>query len=886
MKTGIQTLRPERFKIPIAVFLGGIFLVFFATVIATLSQELENILAIERIALQIRKESLPQFVDNQKTLANIEGLRRIAEVAYATNDIRLRRNARLNASALAAESVFQKDAGYAEAVNKISLDIGKLTRAKDALANFETQRDTIRQRYQSALAFFIEHIGDKQLRKSLLHLYTSNDLFVLANPGGSQKTSEAEPLQWDKDDQLVLTSLTVEHIVRTEPMLENKARELQRIFESSLVEIADLQQQSSTKYEDAKNLWQDIDYALRTMRDSVTTGAEKSIADALLTIHDATLQTQRSALFMFGLLVGFFILYYLLTYFFLIKPMRWTSQKLSEIQDGKLESPPPAIYIKEISEIAVLLERFSTHLSDIYAQTSQLAEDVAEKRDLEEVMRAVFKLSLDGYIVWNKKQLKRVSSGIVQLLEVDSEEALKEAWPFYGFTADALQRLFVDTLLDGFMREEMLLYTTKGASLPCEATHIPITFDEEQCILTYIRDLRQQKRNEEALRQAKEDAEVATKAKSDFLARMSHELRTPMNGVLGLTYLALQKSPAPEQKEFLSKIQSSAKLLLGIINDILDFSKIEEKKLELESIGFTVPGVVGVITDLLAPQAEAKNIQFNTRYEALSPSSEYLKGDSLRLTQVLLNLCGNAIKFTDSGFVALSVRTVSEDSASATLLFAVTDSGIGLHEEQMARLFQPFSQADSSTTRKHGGTGLGLMISKLLVELMGGSITVASEPGKGSTFSFTLIFAKETPEERQDALLPQQEEQVNFAGKKLLVAEDNMINQDIIESLLADFGCEITLVDNGQKAFDALQEHDYDCVLMDIQMPVMDGLASCRLIRSQAREAMRSVPVIAMTAHAMQEDVDKSMAAGMDDHLTKPIDVAALKNCLKKYLGG
>lgn len=885
MSKQASTSEKERYiKIPIAIFLGGIFFLFLATVLATLSYELGNIHSIEKIAVQIRKESLPQFIDNQKTLANIEGLRRIAEVAYSTSDSRLRRNARLNASALAAESIFQKDAEYAEAVNKISLAIGSLSRAKDVLNELENKRLELRQQYQKSLAFFIEHINDTKVRRDLLELFTASQSYSAMRFDQSESPAH---LIWPgaaKEAQKELVHRIVAQIVLADPSLKQEAEDLHVLFEESLDALEGLKRQATLKYDEIKKIWQDIDYALRTMRDSVTTGAERSISDALLTIHDATVQTQQSAIVMSGVLILFFFLYYMLSHVFITKPMRWVSQKLAAIQDGNLEGDKPAIYVKEISEVAVLLERFSSHLAEIYAQTSQLAEDVAEKRDLEEIMRAVFKLSLDGYIVWNRTSLEKVSSGLVQLLEVPSEEDLKKVWPFFGFTEDALNRIFVDTMLDGFTREEIHLYTMRGKDLPSEATHIPITINDEQCILTYIRDLRQQKRNEEALLQAKEEAEVATKAKSEFLARMSHELRTPMNGVLGLAYLALQKDPAPEQKEFLSKIQSSAKLLLGIINDILDFSKIEDKKLHLEHAGFAVPSIITSITDLLAPQAEGKNIRFNTEYVPLSQESSMLTGDSLRLTQVLLNLCGNAIKFTDKGFVALRIETLSEDEKSATLHFAVTDTGIGLDEEQISRLFQAFSQADSSTTRKHGGTGLGLMISKLLVDEMGGSIQVESQPGMGSTFSFTLTFAKQSPEEIANSQMQALDEKVDFKGKKLLVAEDNMINQDIIESLLLDFGCDVTLVDNGQKAFEILQQQSFDCVLMDIQMPVMDGLTATRQIRSAGTDAMRTIPIVAMTAHAMQEDVEKSLSAGMNDHLTKPIDVAALKACLKKYL--
>ncbi len=420
--------------------------------------------------------------------------------------------------------------------------------------------------------------------------------------------------------------------------------------------------------------------------------------------------------------------------------------------------------------------------------------------------------------------------------------------------------------------------------MPCEVTHLPISFHGQPCILSYIRDLTEQKKNEEALLLAKEQAEVATKAKSEFLARMSHEIRTPMNGVLGLTHIALASSPAPRQRELLSKIQSSAQLLLGIINDILDFSKIEDGKLELDYSPFSFPQVLSTITDLLSAQAEKKGLQFLVRYDAEQFDAVVLHGDYLRLTQVLLNLCGNAIKFTEKGAVTLSLHAVEDTAVYLTMEFRVEDTGIGLTEAQITRLFKPFSQADSSTTRKHGGTGLGLMISKLLVELMGGNITTTSTPGQGSVFSFTVQFERLGRTEAA-ATLPEEHADAVLVGKRVLIAEDNEINQEIIQSLLEDMGLQVTLANNGQEALDLLQANDFDCIFLDIQMPVMDGLTAAREIRLRGRETVRNLPIIAMTAHAMQEDIEKSMSAGMNDHLTKPIDVAALSRCVYHYMG-
>ena len=588
----VKISKKEGAQVPIALFLGSVFLIFFVILIAIVSQELGNIFSVKKIALEIRKDSLPEFVDNQKTLANIESLRRLAEVAYATDDVRTRRNARLSAVALTTESIFERDAGFKSAARQISASITELSRAKDKLSELSREHARIKENYYASLAFFIEYAPDKETRQKLLKFY-SYDVAAVFKSGNPDATANVQSSAQLSAQLLTLTKHAAElrsilehaaeNIAKRDPTLKAEAFKHSEAIGHGIDELELVRNDMDKQYAQTKELWEEIDYALRAMRDKITSGSEQSISEALQTISRATIQTQQSAMIMFGVLVGFFVILYLLSYVFIIKPLRWTSQKLREIQDGNLESTSPAIHIREISQIAVLLERFSHHLADLYTQANQLAEDVAEKRDLEEVMRAVFKVSLDGYMVWSTNGLESVSSGVVKLVELESEAELKEKWLSLGFpTEERMNTVLADTQKAGVLRSEVVVSTSSGAKLPCEATHIAISFHGRECILTYIRDLRIQKRNEEALRQAKEDAEVATKAKSDFLARMSHELRTPMNGVLGLTYLALQSAPPPQQKTFLTKIQSSAKLLLGIINDILDFSKIEEKKLELE----------------------------------------------------------------------------------------------------------------------------------------------------------------------------------------------------------------------------------------------------------------------------------------------------------------
>jgi signal transduction histidine kinase/CheY-like chemotaxis protein len=397
------------------------------------------------------------------------------------------------------------------------------------------------------------------------------------------------------------------------------------------------------------------------------------------------------------------------------------------------------------------------------------------------------------------------------------------------------------------------------------------------------------------LAELRKEAEAASRAKSAFLANMSHEIRTPLNAVIGMALIAGKNAENKKTLSAINEIENASVHLLGLLNNVLDISKIESGKFELINNPFYLKTAMDEVVKLITPRCAEKNISLETNFENLKNCR--VIGDKLRLSQILINLLGNAVKFTaKNSAVVFSLNVREENEKTVKIQFLISDNGIGISEEQMGRLFHSFSQADSGIFNKYGGTGLGLSISQNLAEMMGGRITVKSKVGEGSTFEFTLCFQK-TEEEKEEAV---EEITPDLSGKRILIVEDIQINRFILTELLADTNVEIDEAPDGEAAvsiFSAKPLNHYDLVFMDIQMPMMDGYEATRRIRIIEAEKIKKeeaqgnkgphkqTPIIAMTANAYKEDIEKALASGMNGHLSKPIDVKAVMHALSWTLG-
>jgi signal transduction histidine kinase/CheY-like chemotaxis protein len=393
---------------------------------------------------------------------------------------------------------------------------------------------------------------------------------------------------------------------------------------------------------------------------------------------------------------------------------------------------------------------------------------------------------------------------------------------------------------------------------------------------------------ETELRAALKDAQAASLAKSTFVATMSHEMRTPLNGVIGMTDLLLESPLNEQQREFAKTIQTSSNLLLGVINDVLDFSRISSGNLVLERAAFSLEPVLRSVIAICSAQVLLKDAPIALTLNIATDVPACVWGDQLRLRQILLNLIGNAVKFTDTGKVTVSVTAARPSPGSALVTFSIADTGIGISDSMLQTLFEPFQQADMSNTRRFGGSGLGLSISRQLAIAMGGRIDVTSTPGHGSEFHLTVTFdeaaATDVAPAKGVAADSQQDERRSGRRERILVAEDNEINQRVAIRLLQRLGFEPDIAPNGAEAVAAVARKPYDLILMDIQMPEMNGLEASQELRRRESENGSRIPIVAMTANVLPEDREACRSAGMDDYVSKPVSLKELKRVVDRWL--
>jgi PAS domain S-box-containing protein len=452
---------------------------------------------------------------------------------------------------------------------------------------------------------------------------------------------------------------------------------------------------------------------------------------------------------------------------------------------------------------------------------------------------------------------------------------------------------FEEVVWNAALKENRIVHTYKKpvfdeAGNPLYLIGVSIDITERKAAERELRELNEhlEERVEQRTReltQAKQLAESANRIKSEFLANMSHEIRTPMNSILGMAHLALSVRADRRNQDYLKKIQASGEHLLGIIDDILDFSKLDAGRLKIDTVDFDLNRVLESVSNLVAGKAAAKGLKLVFDVDANLCIN--LRGDPLRLVQVLANYADNAIKFTEKGGIIIRAKKIEENEASCLVRFEVQDTGIGISEAEQAKLFQPFQQLDASSTRRYGGTGLGLAISRQLAEMMHGEVGVESAPGQGSVFWFSARLDKTwwscRAENRNGTDVPPAM-LASISGAHILLVENNLFNQQVATEFIQNAGATVCIAQNGKEAIDLLIDDHFDCVLMDIQMPVMDGFETTRLIR--ANPALAGIPVIAMTASASGEDRERCLAAGMNDFIGKPFKpytfYAVIAGCL------
>jgi len=612
----------------------------------------------------------------------------------------------------------------------------------------------------------------------------------------------------------------------------------------------------------------------------------KDKAPMLAILHDVTI----ISLIYCAIGLGIISLIALLIAKGITEPIRQLMEMSSLVAKGDLNTQ---VTIKSDDEIGRLAGSFNTMTSALKETNEEL---IAAKTYNDNIISSM----IDPLLILSPEgRIEDLNQAACNLLNYQPSEIIGQQ--ISSIIAGQNQALFMETTLPqlksmGAIADLDLHYqTSQGELIPVSITGSTMRGPNHELIALVLvaRDMRQSRLVAELnavnkdLQQSKEAAEAANEAKSLFLANMSHELRTPMNGIIGFTELMLKMDLNEKLLSFLTMIKSSANRLLSLLNDILDFTKIEAKELSLNNIPLKLRETIAENMHIFSIQAREKGLALSWQVDEQVP--ETLRGDPLRLSQIYVNLVANAIKFTEQGKVELMVRVQEKNAAAVTLHFTITDNGIGIPDAKKEEIFKAFTQVDESYTRNYGGTGLGLAISSRLVALMGGKIWVEDNPAApGSIFHFTVTLNYLGPETEAEDGHPQAPKTPEPAPKQfhILVVEDDYINQVLLSELIKKQpGWQVSTVDDANRALKILEQaHNFDCILMDIQLPHLNGKQATEIIRRQEAKSGGHLPIIALTAQAMAEDRQKCLAAGMDDYLTKPINVELFYTTLKKYL--
>ncbi len=483
--------------------------------------------------------------------------------------------------------------------------------------------------------------------------------------------------------------------------------------------------------------------------------------------------------------------------------------------------------------------------------------------------------------------LTEVNTAFCELFKIKKSETIGRSLPELGLIAETDMRGMSSggTAKKIVVNHEITMARKTGEKITCLISFNEVELSGKSYRITLFNDITERKKLENELVYAKNKAEESTRTKELFVANMSHEIRTPMTGIIGLSELLGQTQLNSEQQEYLDGIRHSSESLLTIINEILDISKINAGKIIFEKIPFNIHSIIKHVAFTLEPRAKAKGVTFKFTIDKSVP--EKVVGDSVRLSQILWNLAGNALKFTEQGFVEVTVKKQSEENDKVRLLFAIKDTGIGIDNNRISDIFEEFTQAETTTSRKYGGTGLGLTIANKLVEMQGGKITVESIPGAGSTFTFSLEYGNTSqanlPDITNEKLLS--ESPVDLAGISILLAEDNKVNQGVCRKILTGRGAKVDIVDDGKKVIENLNANMYDIILMDIQMPEMDGYEATNFIRSKMQLPKSGIPILALTAFAMEGENEKCLNAGMNGYVSKPFKSSELCAKIVQFTG-